>query len=56
MVLQLIAKLLKKTPERYQKQAKHLTQKNQYRKAEKNFGEASSYSQKALHVQKCLLN
>lgn len=35
MVLQLIAKLLKKTPERYQKQAKHLTQKNQYRKAEK---------------------
>jgi hypothetical protein len=33
MVLQLIAKLLKKTPEHYQKQAKYLIKKNQYYQA-----------------------
>ena len=35
MVLQWIAKLLKKTPERYQAQAKHLLKKNQFYQAEK---------------------
>ena len=34
MVLQWIAKLLKKTPERYQAQARHLIKKNQFRQAE----------------------
>ena len=50
MVLQWIAKLLKRTPERYQKQAKHLIKKNDYRQAKKKL------IQKVPHAQKLFLS
>ena len=59
MVLQWIAKLLKRTPERYQKQAKHLIQKNDYRQAKKKlwrgiffFPESSACAEALLELTK----
>ena len=56
MVLKQIAKLFKKTPERYLEQAKYLINKNQFHQAEKNFGAEFSFFQKTLHAQMLCLN
>ena len=59
MVLQWIAKLLKKTPERYQKQARNLIKKSDYRQAKKKlwkgiffFPESSACAETLLELTK----